>query len=64
MLKLRIFTSGDVSLNVSESLVNAITEFFKFVEVCDEGVDFFVDVARLVDLLVNCAIRINNGDGR
>ena len=52
-----------MSLNIGETLFNAIAEFLKFIEVCDERVNFFVDIACLVDLLVDCTIRIDDSDG-
>ena len=63
MSKLRIFTPSDVSLNIGETLFNAVAEFLEFIEVCDERVDFFVDIARFVNLFINCAIGIYDGDG-
>ena len=64
MLELGIFTSCDMSLNVGKTLLNAIAEFLEFIEVHDEGVDFFVDIAHFVNLFVDCAIRIYDGDSR
>ena len=63
MLKLGVFASGDASLNVGKSLVNSITEFLEFIEVADERVDFFMDVACFVDLFIDCAVRVDDSDG-
>jgi len=62
MLKLRIFASGDVSLNIGKASFDAIAEFLEFVEVNDERVDFFVNVVRFVDLFIDCAIGIYDSD--
>ena len=62
MLKLRVFASCDVGLNVGKSLVDSITEFLEFIEVADERVDFFMDVARFVDLFIDRAVRIDDSD--
>jgi len=64
MLKLRIFASSDMSLDIGETLFNAVAEFLEFVEVCDERVDFLMNVARFIDLFINRAIRIYDSNGR
>ena len=64
MLELRILTSSDVGLNVSKASFDTIAEFLEFVKICDESVNFFVDVARFVNLLVDGAIGIYDGNGR
>ena len=52
-----------MSLNVGETLFDAIAKFLEFVEVGDKRVDFFVNIARFVDLFVDRAIGIYDGDG-
>jgi len=64
MLKLGVFASCDAGLNVGKSLVDSITEFLEFVEVADKRVDFFIDVARFVDLFIDCAVGVDDSDGR
>jgi len=53
-----------MSLDIGETLFNAVAEFLEFVEVCDERVDFLMNVARFIDLFINRAIRIYDSNGR